>query len=97
MPRLLDGKGDGYMMTSDTLPLVRQCLAISQGYEDGEWIDSEYPESYGLDDLGFDSLEMVDFILALEKTFGIGISDDEADEAVGMTIEEIVKWVEGRR
>ncbi len=82
------------MMTSDTLPLVRQCLAISQGYESEEWTDEEYPESCDLDDLGFDSLELVDFILALEKAFGIGISDDEADEVVGMTIGEIVKWVE---
>lgn len=85
------------MMTSGILPLVRQCLAISQGYEDGEWTDEEFGESLTLDDLGFDSLEMVDFILALEKAFEIEISDDDADEVVGMTIEEIVGWVEGKR
>ena len=84
-------------MTSDILPLVRQCLAKSQGYESGEWTDEEFGESLTLDDLGFDSLEMVDFILALEKAFEIEISDDDADEVVGMTIEEIVGWVEGRR
>jgi len=79
---------------SDILTLVRQCLAKSQGYEDGEWTDEEYDETFDLDDLGFDSLEMVDFILALEKAFGVEISDDEADEVVEMTIREIVEWVE---
>lgn len=81
------------MNRDNILSLVRQCLAISHGYEDGEWIDSEYPESYDLDDLGFDSLEMVDFILALEKAFEIEISDEDADEVVEMTIGEIVDWL----
>ena len=80
-------------MRSDILTLVRQCLAKSQGYEDGEWTDEEYDETFDLDDLGFDSLEMVDLILALEKAFEIEISDEDADEVVEMTIGEIVDWL----
>jgi acyl carrier protein len=81
------------MNRDNILSLVRQYLAISQGYEDGEWTDEEFGESLTLDDLGFDSLEMVDFILALEKAFEIEISDEDADEVVEMTIGEIVDWL----
>lgn len=83
-------------MTRDAiLSLVRSCLAKSHGYEDGEWIDEEYPESYDLDDLGMDSLEIVDFILALEQRFQVKIDEEMDSLFMRGTIGEIVDWLMG--
>jgi len=82
------------MTRDDTLARVRRTIAFAHGMEDGEWTDSDYDETYNvIDDLGFSSLEFVDFILALEKAFAIEISDEDADEVVEMTIGEIVDWL----
>jgi len=83
------------MNRDNILSLVRQYLAISQGYEDGEWTDEEYPESYDLDDLGMDSLEIVDFILALEQRFQVKIDEEMDSLFMRGTIGEIVDWLMG--
>ena len=35
------------------------------------------PEAYIFDDLGLDSLDVVDLIVALQKKFGVQVRDDE--------------------
>lgn len=42
-------------------------------------------------DLGADSLDIVDFILALEEEFDVNITDDDAKELV--TVEDIVEYI----
>ncbi|MFA6955812.1 MAG: acyl carrier protein [Thermoanaerobaculia bacterium] len=46
-----------------------------------------------LDTLGFDSLDALNIVFALEETFGISLSDDEVRE--GRTLGRMVEIVEG--
>lgn len=48
-------------------------------------------EASFLEDLGADSLDTVELVLALEKEFKIDIPDDDADKIT--TVEEAVKYV----
>ena len=45
-----------------------------------------------IDDLGADSLDVVDLIMSLEDTFGIAISDEDAAELY--TVRRIVEYLE---
>ena len=46
-------------------------------------------ESSFLDDLGADSLDMVELVMALEDEFDIDVSDEEAERFTNATIPEI--------
>ena len=48
-----------------------------------------------VDDLGADSLDVVELIMSLEEMYGISISDDEAMQLD--TVEKIVDFVESQR
>ena len=48
-----------------------------------------------IDDLGADSLDVVELIMSLEEMYGISISDDEA--LLLDTVEKIVDFVESQR
>lgn len=45
-----------------------------------------------IDDLGADSLDVVELIMSLEDTFGIAISDEDAAELY--TVRRIVEYLE---
>lgn len=48
-----------------------------------------------IDDLGADSLDVVELIMSLEDTFGIAISDDDAAQLY--TVRRIVEYLEKLR
>tara|TARA_B100000073_G_C23317128_1_gene405202 strand:- start:219 stop:455 length:237 start_codon:yes stop_codon:yes gene_type:complete len=52
------------------------------------------PEASFSDDLGADSLDVVELIMEFEKEFDIEISDDEA-EKIG-TVQDAIKYIEGK-
>ena len=45
-------------------------------------------------DLGADSLDMVELLMSLEDNFGITVPDEKANELV--TVEAIVKYIESQ-
>jgi acyl carrier protein len=54
-------------------------------------ISSVKPESSFIDDLGADSLDTVELVMALEEAFGIEIPDEEAENI--KTIQNVVDYI----
>lgn len=52
------------------------------------------PNAHFIDDLGGDSLDVVELIMAVEEEYGIDIPDETIDK-LG-TVREIVEYVEGK-
>ncbi len=52
------------------------------------------PEANLLDDLGADSLDVVELVMALEEEFGIEIPDDDVENI--RTIKDVVDYVVAR-
>ena len=53
------------------------------------------PEASFMDDLGADSLDIVELIMAMEENFGVEISDDELTKI--RTIQEVVDFIKKKR
>ncbi|MBU4312243.1 MAG: acyl carrier protein [Candidatus Omnitrophica bacterium] len=52
------------------------------------------PGSSFVDDLGADSLDTVELVMALEEKFGIEIPDEDAEKM--QTIDDVVKYIESK-
>ncbi|MCM8773186.1 MAG: acyl carrier protein [Candidatus Omnitrophica bacterium] len=52
------------------------------------------PESSFIDDLGADSLDTVELVMALEEEFGIEIPDEDAEKMT--TVGEAIKYIESK-
>ncbi len=66
---------------SDTSNLHDRVLSLIAEQLDRE-VDSISPEASFVDDLGADSIEIVELVMAIEDEFNITISDDEAEKIV---------------
>lgn len=53
--------------------------------------DEVVPEASFIDDLGADSLDIVELVMALEEEFDLEISDDDAEKI--QTIQDVVSYV----
>ena len=73
------------MVTFDDVKAV----VVEQLSVDG---DSVKMESKIIDDLGADSLDVVELIMALEEKFGVEIPDSDAEKLV--KIEDVVNYIE---
>ncbi|CAN2042161.1 acyl carrier protein [Candidatus Magnetomoraceae bacterium gMMP-15] len=49
------------------------------------------PEASFVDDLGADSLDQVELIMAMEEAFDIDISDEDAEELV--TVKDVLDYI----
>lgn len=52
------------------------------------------PEASFIDDLGADSLDIVELVMAIEEEFGLEISDDDAERI--QNIGDVISYVEER-
>lgn len=50
------------------------------------------PQSSFVDDLGADSLDLVELIMALEEKFGVEISDEQAEKIT--TVKEALDYIQ---
>ena len=55
--------------------------------------DQVKPESKMIEDLGADSLDAVELVMAVEEEFGIEVPDDEAEKLI--SVGDIISHVEG--
>ena len=66
--------------------VIREC-GLAPGHE------AITPDTNLINDLGCDSLEIVDLMLTLESEFGVKIPDEDAQRFE--TVGDVVKWIEG--
>ncbi len=55
--------------------------------------DEVKPEAHFVDDLGADSLDVVELVMALEEEFGLEISDEDAEKLT--TVQQAIAYIEG--
>ena len=73
---------------SDVADRVKKIVIEHLGVEDGQ----VKPEAKFIDDLGADSLDTVELVMAFEEEFGIEIPDDAAESIV--TVGDAVKYID---
>lgn len=69
---------------------VKSIIAEQLGVKKEEVIS----EAKFIDDLGADSLDTVELVMALEEEFGIEIPDEDAEKMI--TVNEAVKYIEDK-
>lgn len=52
------------------------------------------PEASFVDDLGADSLDLVELIMAMEEEFGLEISDEDAEKI--QTVQDVINYITER-
>ncbi|MBA2849712.1 acyl carrier protein [Thermosulfuriphilus ammonigenes] len=53
--------------------------------------DKVKPEASFIDDLGADSLDLVELVMAMEEAFGLEISDEEAEKL--RTVKDVIDYI----
>lgn len=71
----------------DLMERVKKIVVDQLGVDE----DKVVPEASFVDDLGADSLDLVELIMSLEEEFGISISDEEAQKI--RTVGEAVDYI----
>ena len=77
-------------MSEDVSSKVKKIVADDLGIEESKVTE----ESSFIDDLGADSLDTVELVMAFEEEFGSEISDSEAEKI--LTVGDAVKFIEGK-
>ena len=77
-------------MTKDISSKVKKMVADHLGVEELKVTD----ESNFIDDLGADSLDTVELVMAFEEEFGSEISDSEAEKI--LTVGDAIKFIESK-
>lgn len=67
---------------------VKKIISEQLGVDEGEIS----PESHFIDDLGADSLDTVELVMALEEEFGIEIPDEDAEKI--QTVGDVSKYID---
>ena len=73
---------------SDTFERVQKIVVEHLNVE----ADKVKPEASFIDDLGADSLDTVELVMAFEEEFGVEISDDTANEI--QTVNDAVNYID---
>jgi len=77
-------------MTKDISNKVKKMVAEHLGVEEQKVTE----EANFIDDLGADSLDTVELVMAFEEEFGSEISDSEAEKI--LTVGDAIKFIESR-
>ena len=77
-------------MTKEVGSKVKKMVADHLGVEEAKITD----ESNFIDDLGADSLDTVELVMAFEEEFGSEISDSDAEKI--LTVGDAIKFIENK-
>lgn len=75
-------------MTQDVAPRVKALIAENLGVDAAKVVE----EAHFVDDLGADSLDTVQLVMALEEEFGLEIPDADAEKIT--TVKAAISYVE---
>ena len=73
---------------ADLLEKVKGIIVEQLGVDESEVT----PEAHFIDDLGADSLDTVELVMALEEEFSVEISDEDAEKI--QTVGDVIKYIE---
>lgn len=76
------------MHVSETLTKVKEVIVDQLNVDEADVTG----QATFIDDLGADSLDLVELVMALEETFGISIPDEEVESI--RTVEDAIKYIE---
>ena len=76
---------------SSVLEKIKEIVAEQLDVEPAE----VKPEASFVDDLGADSLDLTELIMAMEDEFGMEIDDEEAQKL--RTVQDVITYVEGKK
>ena len=77
-------------MTKDIASKVKKMVAEHLGADESKVTE----EANFIDDLGADSLDTVELVMAFEEEFGSEISDNEAEKI--LTVGDAIKFIENK-
>ena len=77
-------------MTKEVSNKVKRMVADHLGVDESKVTD----EASFIDDLGADSLDTVELVMAFEEEFGSEISDSEAEKI--LTVGDAIKFIEAK-
>jgi len=77
-------------MSNDVGAKVKKIVADHLGVDESKVVD----EASFIDDLGADSLDTVELVMAFEEEFGSEISDSEAEKI--LTVGDAIKFIESK-
>ena len=75
-------------MTQDISGKIKKMVADHLGVDESKVVD----DAHFIDDLGADSLDTVELVMAFEEEFGSEISDSEAEKI--LTVGDAIKFIE---
>ena len=77
-------------MTKDISSKVKKMISDHLGVDEAKVVE----EANFIDDLGADSLDTVELVMAFEEEFGSEISDSDAEKI--LTVGDAVKFIENK-
>ncbi|MBI2957160.1 MAG: acyl carrier protein [Acidobacteria bacterium] len=79
------------MATTAVRDKVKQIIVEQLGVDEAEVTDT----ASFVDDLGADSLDQVELVMALEEAFGIEVPDEEAEKLT--TVKDVIEYIEKKK